>query len=148
MGASTGGADREFAFNEALGGKDSDLCDDLARISTMSPHSLEVVDANTLYSSLKAIGLSKSQLRALLPDWWDDKAAATSAGAWELEAKVRARWHGLPCRVFRLGGQKSPWLVSVSDLAVVLDTQREEAGPLQGFFFSQPCVNEVVVDSW
>jgi hypothetical protein len=84
MGASAGGADREFAFNEALGGKDCDLCDDLARISTMTPHSLEVVDANTLYSSLKAIGLSKSQLHALLPDWWDDKAAATSAGAWEL----------------------------------------------------------------
>jgi hypothetical protein len=41
------------------------------------------------------------------------------------DAKGRARWNGLPCRVFRLGGQKSPWLVSVSDLAVVLDTQRE-----------------------
>lgn len=29
------------------------------------------------------MGLSKSQVRALLPEWWNDDAAATPAGAWE-----------------------------------------------------------------
>ena len=44
------------------------------------------------------------------------------------EAKRRAPAKLLPCRVFRLGGQKSPWLVSAADLADLIDRQREKAG--------------------
>ena len=33
----------------------------------------------------------------------------------------------LPCKAFRLGGQKSPWLVSANDLAELIDRQRERA---------------------
>ena len=43
------------------------------------------------------------------------------------EARRRAPGKLLPCRVFRLGGQKSPWLVSASDLAELIDKQRERA---------------------
>ena len=43
------------------------------------------------------------------------------------EAKRRAPVHRLPCRAFRLSGQKSPWLVSASDLAELIDRQREKA---------------------
>lgn len=44
------------------------------------------------------------------------------------EARRRAPAKLLPCRVFRLGGQKSPWLVSAADLAELIDRQRERAG--------------------
>ena len=40
------------------------------------------------------------------------------------EARRRAPTQMLPCRVFRLGGQKSPWLVSASDLAELIDRRR------------------------
>lgn len=43
------------------------------------------------------------------------------------EARRRAPAKLLPCRVFRLGGQKSPWLVSAVDLAELIDRQRERA---------------------
>jgi hypothetical protein len=33
----------------------------------------------------------------------------------------------LPCRVFRLGSQKAPWLVSASDLAELIDKERDRA---------------------
>ena len=45
------------------------------------------------------------------------------------EAKRRAPGKSLPCRVFRLGGQKSPWLVSASDLAELIDRERARATP-------------------
>jgi hypothetical protein len=44
------------------------------------------------------------------------------------EARRRAPTQLLPCRVFRLGGQKSPWLVSASDLAELIDRRRDLAG--------------------
>ena len=44
------------------------------------------------------------------------------------EARRRAPSQLLPCRVFRLGGQKSPWLVSASDLAELIDRRRAQAG--------------------
>lgn len=44
------------------------------------------------------------------------------------EARRRAPAKMLPCRVFRLGGQKSPWLVSASDLAELIDQRRQKAG--------------------
>ncbi|MEP7243705.1 MAG: pyocin activator PrtN family protein [Gammaproteobacteria bacterium] len=43
------------------------------------------------------------------------------------EAKRRAPGKELPCRVFRLGGQKTPWLVSASDLAELIDKARQDA---------------------
>lgn len=41
------------------------------------------------------------------------------------EARRRAPSR-LPCRAFRLGGQKSPWLVSAADLAELIDRQRQK----------------------
>ena len=43
-------------------------------------------------------------------------------------ARRRAPAKMLPCRAFRLGGQKSPWLVSAMDLAALIDAQRDRAG--------------------
>jgi hypothetical protein len=43
------------------------------------------------------------------------------------EARRRAPAKMLPCRAFRLGGQKSPWLVSAADLAELIDQRRERA---------------------
>jgi len=43
------------------------------------------------------------------------------------EARRRAPTKMLPCRAFRLGGQKSPWLVSAADLAELIDQRRERA---------------------
>ena len=44
------------------------------------------------------------------------------------EARRRAPAKLLPCRAFRLGGQKSPWLVSATDLAELIDSRRHKAG--------------------
>jgi hypothetical protein len=44
------------------------------------------------------------------------------------EARRCAPSKMLPCRAFRLGGQKSPWLVSAADLAELIDHQRQKAG--------------------
>lgn len=44
------------------------------------------------------------------------------------EARRRAPARMLPCAAFRLGGQKSPWLVSATDLAELIDRQRQKAG--------------------
>ena len=43
------------------------------------------------------------------------------------EARRRAQAKMLPCPVFRLGSQKSPWLVSAADLAELIDLRREKA---------------------
>jgi hypothetical protein len=40
------------------------------------------------------------------------------------EAKRRALASCLPVRAFRLSGQKSPWLVSIADLAELIDKSR------------------------
>jgi pyocin activator protein PrtN len=45
------------------------------------------------------------------------------------EARRRAP-SNLPCRPFRLGGQKSPWLVSAADLADLIDRKRQQANGL------------------
>jgi hypothetical protein len=44
------------------------------------------------------------------------------------EAQRRAPAKQLPCRAFRLGGQKSPWLVSATDLAELIDVRRQKSG--------------------
>lgn len=43
------------------------------------------------------------------------------------QAKRRAPMKDLPCPVFRLAGQKSPWLVSAADLAQLIDKKRAQA---------------------
>ncbi len=57
-----------------------------------------------------------------------DKVAPKYFGLSSLEARRRAPSKLLPCRAFRLGGQKSPRLVSITDLAELIDRQRERAG--------------------
>ncbi|HEX3838549.1 MAG TPA: pyocin activator PrtN family protein [Steroidobacteraceae bacterium] len=42
-------------------------------------------------------------------------------------AKSRAAMHQLPVPAFRGASQKSPWLISIADLAVHLDERREVA---------------------
>ncbi len=56
-----------------------------------------------------------------------DKVAPKYFGLSPGEARRRAPAKVLPCRVFRLSGQKSPWLVSAADLAELIDRQRERA---------------------
>ncbi len=56
-----------------------------------------------------------------------DKVAPKYFGLSYEEARRRAPAKMLPCKTFRLGGQKSPWLVSVVDLADLIDRQREKA---------------------
>lgn len=50
---------------------------------------LKAVD---LYKALAGAGLKKSQVRAILPDWWDDETAATEAGFWELAMLLARRF--------------------------------------------------------
>lgn len=57
-----------------------------------------------------------------------DKVAPKYFGLSYEEARRRAPAKMLPCRVFRLGGQKSPWLISAADLAELIDRQRQKAG--------------------
>ena len=56
-----------------------------------------------------------------------EKVAPKYFGLSYAEARRRAPAKMLPCRAFRLGGQKSPWLVSAMDLAELIDAQRERA---------------------
>jgi hypothetical protein len=48
------------------------------------------------------------------------------------EARRRAPTQMLPCRVFRLGGQKSPWLISAPDLAELIDRRRSQLAKAPG----------------
>ena len=43
------------------------------------------------------------------------------------KAKQKASYQDLPLPVFKVGSQKSRWLVSVKDLANLIDTRRDEA---------------------
>lgn len=43
------------------------------------------------------------------------------------EAKKAAARQQLPVPAFRLGSQKSPWLISAEDLAAFIDEQRRQA---------------------
>lgn len=56
-----------------------------------------------------------------------EKIALKYFGLGPAEAKRRASTNQLPVRVFRLGGQKSPWLVSAADLAELIDQRRTQA---------------------
>jgi hypothetical protein len=54
-------------------------------------------------------------------------ACAHHFGLSEAEAKKAAARQLLPIPAFRLGSQKSPWLISAEDLAVHIDAQRKIA---------------------
>lgn len=47
--------------------------------------------ARKLFSSFKALGLSAPQVRALMPDWWDDEAATDEGGLLELQILLARR---------------------------------------------------------
>ena len=55
-----------------------------------------------------------------------EKVAPKYFGLSYNEARRSALAKLLPCRAFRLGGQKSPWLVSAADLAELIDRQRSK----------------------
>lgn len=55
-----------------------------------------------------------------------DKVAPKYFGLSQQEVRRRASARLLPCRAFRLGGQKSPWLVSAVDLAEPIDRHRQK----------------------
>jgi hypothetical protein len=73
---------------------------------------------STYFGLLAEFGEANIPLRRVAPKYF---------GLSVDEAKRRAPGKSLPCRVFRLGGQKSPWLVSASDLAELIDKERERA---------------------
>lgn len=47
--------------------------------------------ARTLFSAFKPLGLSAAQVRALMPDWWDDEAATDEGGLLELQILLTRR---------------------------------------------------------
>ncbi|MGH8250519.1 MAG: pyocin activator PrtN family protein [Steroidobacteraceae bacterium] len=81
---------------------------------------LQVVAVNSTYFGLLAeFGEANIPLDRVAPKYF-----GLSCG----EARRRAPAKQLPCRAFRLGGQKSPWLVSATDLAELIDARRQKAG--------------------
>jgi hypothetical protein len=73
---------------------------------------------NTYFGLLAEFGEANISLEKVAPKYF---------GLSYEEARRRAPSKLLPCRVYRLGGQKSPWLVNVSDLAELIDRQRVKA---------------------
>ena len=57
-----------------------------------------------------------------------ERVAPKYLGLSNAEARRRAPAKQLPCLAFRLGGQESPWLVSATDLAELIDVRRQKAG--------------------
>lgn len=55
------------------------------------------------------------------------EACAYHFGFSPTEAKKAAAKQQLPVPAFRLGSQKSPWLISAEDLAGYIDDQRQQA---------------------
>jgi hypothetical protein len=56
-----------------------------------------------------------------------EKVAVKYFGLSQEEARRWAPAGLLPCRAYRLGSQKAPWLVSATDLAELIDRRRELA---------------------
>jgi hypothetical protein len=81
---------------------------------------LQVNVVNSTYFGLLAeFGEANIPLERVAPKYFGLSCA---------EARRRAPSKQLPCRAFRLGGQKSPWLVSATDLAELIDVRRQKAG--------------------
>jgi hypothetical protein len=80
----------------------------------------QVIVVNSTYFGLLAeFGEANIPLERVAPKYFGLSCA---------EARRRAPAKQLPCRAFRLGGQKSPWLVSATDLAELIDVRRQKAG--------------------
>jgi hypothetical protein len=56
-----------------------------------------------------------------------EQLAVKYFGLSDRQAKERASLNKLPVPAYRMGSQKSPWLVSANDLADFIDKQREQA---------------------
>ena len=52
---------------------------------------MTILKINELYKSLADAGLKKAQVKAILPEWWDDRAAKSDIGAWEFVMLVARR---------------------------------------------------------
>ena len=52
---------------------------------------MNILPYKDIVSRLRPLGLTKTQVRALLPTWWDDDAAQTPAGAWEFAVMIGRR---------------------------------------------------------
>lgn len=52
---------------------------------------MTVLPYRDLVSRLRAIGLTKAQVGALMPSWWDAAAAVSGAGAWEFVLLISRR---------------------------------------------------------
>lgn len=74
---------------------------------------------STFFGLLAEFGEANIPLERVAPKYFGLSCA---------EARRRAPAKQLPCRAFRLGGQKSPWLVSATDLAELIDARRQKAG--------------------
>lgn len=74
---------------------------------------------STYFGLLAEFGVANIPLDNVAPKYFGLSCA---------EARRRAPAKLLPCRAFRLGGQKSPWLVSATDLAELIDARRQKAG--------------------
>jgi hypothetical protein len=74
---------------------------------------------STFFGLLAEFGEANIPLERVAPKYFGLSSA---------EARRRAPAKLLPCRAFRLGGQKSPWLVSATDLAELIDARRQKAG--------------------
>ena len=86
--------------------------------STTSTPQVNVVNS-TYFGLLAEFGEANIPLERVAPKYF---------GLSFPEARRRAPTKLLPCRTFRLGGQKSPWLVSATDLAELIDVRRAKAG--------------------
>ena len=80
----------------------------------VSPQKVNVVNS-TYFGLLAEFGEANIPLARVAPKYF---------GLSFEEARRRAPTQMLPCRAFRLGGQKSPWLVSAVDLAELIDRRR------------------------
>ena len=74
---------------------------------------------STFFGLLAEFGEANIPLERVAPKYF---------GLSSTEARRRAPGKSLPCRAFRLGGQKSPWVVSATDLAELFDSRRQKAG--------------------
>ena len=52
---------------------------------------MNVLPYRDLMATLRRIGLNKRQVGALLPDWWEEATASTTAGAWEFVLMISRR---------------------------------------------------------
>lgn len=52
---------------------------------------MTILELKDIYKTLAQIGLKKSQVKALLPGWWDDEIVQTELGVWEFALIIARR---------------------------------------------------------